>query len=54
MSIESMKKRVPITTQNYLSRASIYESVHDLTIKIRQQKKEIATTEIGNTMFFSW
>ena len=39
VSVEYVKKRVPISTQKYLCMDRMEEQVHYITIKIRKQKK---------------
>ena len=46
VSVEYVKKRVPIFTQKYLCMDRMEEQVHYITIKKRKQKKIMTTTNV--------
>ena len=50
MSVEYRQKIFPITTQKYLYRTPMEESIQDLTTQIIQHRKGITTTNVENTM----
>ena len=50
MSVEYVKKRVPISTHKYLCGTDTKESVQDIPMQIKQQKKPIAETNVEDIM----
>ena len=47
-----LQKKVPISNQTYYHVAHTEDSVHDITLKIRNQIKVMTTTNINDTLGF--
>ena len=50
ITLWNKQKIVPVATQKYYHGAHMEESVHDITLKIRNQKKGMTTNNINNYM----